>query len=405
MRINVKILKQELKKRQNRPIQEKWGMLISDRRKQKQWSQNELAEGICSVSYLSRLENGLVNPKEEIITKLFDKLWLSWPNDQVNTWALKEITRCILYKEKIEDVSTYLQHDGFNSLLIVIGYNVYIKNYSEALKIYEWLKPYIKLLSEEEVNYLLIFLVIISFVNHHYVDSFEIVDLINQPDIADYNLELLKRIYLAKNGLLLNKIAIINSDYPDIIDDLRNCLLFGQADDLQKAFLLYYARYQSADKIKKKLDMLGTIDQRLYDYILGKAYFHNRMYEQAIKIAANYYQSDKDFWFLVIRTLNVLDDKKSIKILISQMHKFKLSEGKKLLIEIYKNKHFEDDKKYIKFLRYRLLENEIFVDEYEILAEVSYEASDAFKKNFMYKESNLVNQVILPKIKSMVFYN
>ena len=404
MKIDVSKLRQELDKRESWKIQEKWGSLIQDKRKQKNWSLNELADGICSPSYLSRIENGLTTPSENLITRLLDKLWLNWTDDQINIWVLREITKGILYGIQIDESFNNLQYDDFNSLVVVIGYNVYNKNYADAIKAYNWLRSYIMFLSDEGRNYLLLFLSILSFKTHNYVNAFDIIELINLKDNEDDNLTYLQRIIRVKSGLLLNKIAIIHSDYPDIIDDLRNDGLIEQSDSLQKAFLLYFARYQSVDKIKKKLEKMETIDERSYDYILGKAYFYNKDYEEAIKIAAKYYQTDKDFWFLVLRTLNILDDTDSIKVLISHMHKFNLSKGKKFLVELYQNKHFQDDKRFLKFLRYNLLENEIFIEEYEILTEVTYEASDAFKKYFMYKESNQVSQTILPKLKNMVFY-
>lgn len=50
------------------------GMNIEYERNRLSWSQEGLCKGICSVSYLSKIENGVVNPSLEIIDLLYKRL-------------------------------------------------------------------------------------------------------------------------------------------------------------------------------------------------------------------------------------------------------------------------------------------------------------------------------------------
>lgn len=50
------------------------GVILKNLRKQKAFSQKQLAEGICSVEYISKIENGKKNPSPDIISKLFHRL-------------------------------------------------------------------------------------------------------------------------------------------------------------------------------------------------------------------------------------------------------------------------------------------------------------------------------------------
>lgn len=50
------------------------GMLIAYERLKRNWSQAGLCEGICSVSYLSKIEKGISTPSEEIIQLLLKRL-------------------------------------------------------------------------------------------------------------------------------------------------------------------------------------------------------------------------------------------------------------------------------------------------------------------------------------------
>lgn len=53
-----------------------FGLVINRERLLKNWSQEELCHGICTVSYLSRIETGKADPSDEILHLLFDRLGL-----------------------------------------------------------------------------------------------------------------------------------------------------------------------------------------------------------------------------------------------------------------------------------------------------------------------------------------
>ncbi len=50
------------------------GNIIKELRKKKNFSQKQLAEGICSIEYISKIENNKKNPSTEIASKLLAKL-------------------------------------------------------------------------------------------------------------------------------------------------------------------------------------------------------------------------------------------------------------------------------------------------------------------------------------------
>ena len=54
-----------------------YGQWIRTERMRRGWSQEELCKGICTVSYLSRIESGKAEPSEDTLRLLMDKLELS----------------------------------------------------------------------------------------------------------------------------------------------------------------------------------------------------------------------------------------------------------------------------------------------------------------------------------------
>ena len=52
------------------------GFLIYRERMRRNWSQAGLCKGICTVSYLSKIETGKSEPSDEILRLLLDRLGL-----------------------------------------------------------------------------------------------------------------------------------------------------------------------------------------------------------------------------------------------------------------------------------------------------------------------------------------
>ena len=52
------------------------GLIIYRTRIQRNWSQAGLCEGICTVSYLSKIETGKAEPSGEVLQLLLDRLGL-----------------------------------------------------------------------------------------------------------------------------------------------------------------------------------------------------------------------------------------------------------------------------------------------------------------------------------------
>lgn len=69
------------------------GALIRALRLEKNWSQETLARGICSVSYLSKIEQGKAEPDESIYELIFKKLDLHWQESSAH-----DILREALYE-------------------------------------------------------------------------------------------------------------------------------------------------------------------------------------------------------------------------------------------------------------------------------------------------------------------
>ena len=66
------------------------GLLIRRERLRRDWSQEGTCQGICAVSYLSKVEQGKAQASEEVLRALFDRLELPWERSAAEADALAE---------------------------------------------------------------------------------------------------------------------------------------------------------------------------------------------------------------------------------------------------------------------------------------------------------------------------
>lgn len=93
------------------------GLLIRKRRQEREWSQAALCNGICAVSYLSKIEQGKAESSPEVLNLLFRRLDIQWQEDpafcrEATEWFeeyydrlfsgedLQDMTRELLLREK-----------------------------------------------------------------------------------------------------------------------------------------------------------------------------------------------------------------------------------------------------------------------------------------------------------------
>lgn len=132
------------------------GYLIRRERLAQNLSQEGLAKGICAVSYLSKIEQGLVEPGQEIIDRLFAALHIDFVRDpQLEKEAERQLAQFFFLREA--DVPCEEQHLFFKEyeqqLLrseFALSYSVYLmcleadRNDQDAVKTrFEKLKPFL----------------------------------------------------------------------------------------------------------------------------------------------------------------------------------------------------------------------------------------------------------------------
>lgn len=337
------------------------GQIIRTERRKLSISQKQLAEGICSTSYLSKIENGQAVFNDDIIKMLFERLEIKYEPQKLN---LKEQNNILLkYHEQIyQEKNPLILKSIIKSIKVKISQLSYIdmdigvsirlfelrlfclnRQYSDAKKVLEELHPKLK-----KANLLnnIIFLV--------YSAQYYLLN--HSSKLAFYNME--------------KVLSIINNSTPNWLKGYTyylTALSYNNLNDYPKA--LYYAQ-----KAIYYFEESFQYNRCIECYILiGISYIRLKDYENAEK---NLYKSEhlnhqignKKLLSNIWHNLAVLFQKKyqfdySIKIFyktLSLKHTEKLESVMNTSIQLakvyYKNKEYTKCK--------TILNNQKFTDIY-----------------------------------------
>lgn len=258
----------------------------------------DVASGICSISYLSRVENNQSFPSEDNLKLLFERLDLSYEEVKRNRDdnVFEEMIKKELTFDKtkvIDEISKIISLNAYTNIeldLLVLFGSILSKNYEEAKTILAKQEFNLELFNQKEmIFYLYLFSrylfetnqnkraysqikVLNSIVINNSVYKLAIYDL--SLDIAFvmgeneqvvrfyYLLDQTDNNYLFKNKLLLHKMKV-----------LAVCSTFNPQETIEE-FL----------KLKKMLNMHDPVIRKSYYYCLALVYLKNNSKQKCLEI-------------------------------------------------------------------------------------------------------------------------
>lgn len=139
----------------------KYGILLKRKRIEKKYTLEEVSQGICAPSYLSRIENNLVDVEEKYYVNLFKKFDIDFNKlKEVKEQEIyNELLKCYLLEEEniaVELISDALKTGYYMELeveLMLLYDNIIHGLFSEALNQILDLNEKIHLLIESEFNF------------------------------------------------------------------------------------------------------------------------------------------------------------------------------------------------------------------------------------------------------------
>ncbi len=177
-------------------MENNFGNLIKIERMRQEMKQAVLARGICSVSYLSKIENNQTSPSDEVLELLFERLELNVPlyhdfgeqakkiEKEINE-ILKDAILTRKDRGKQEQVIKYLNHpvvnqskDLYITLLLALGrFQIMPDGKGDYLKRIGWIED--QLSRENKLRYLTMKSLIL-FDQNDKEESFKLLEMLNR---------------------------------------------------------------------------------------------------------------------------------------------------------------------------------------------------------------------------------
>lgn len=248
---------------------------LKHKRKKLHMTLKELTDGICSISYVSKIENNKLVPDMHIMKMLCEKVNIDYDdlisNDQ--TLDLEKCIKCYFYHqyEEIEEAYHNL-HDKYffarNSLLKLIYY-LTVRKFEEALKEIKGLEEVKNTLSTYELLLLMICNIEYNILTYQFKAARRYIKVIQNVEIDD---QILKNFYLQQKFI----VAINLRDYHKIHEYYKQIKLVDfPFKNLFNIKLLYIEAFAEND------DALNALNDVKYDY-LPEEYYEEFYYSKCL---------------------------------------------------------------------------------------------------------------------------
>ena len=270
------------------------GFLIRQQRLQRGLSQEALCKGICAVSYLSKIEQGIGNPSPAILQRLLEKLQISYNTNEEqlkqakamldgyfdkyfhSETAEKETTYLKLHQREMENSELHLSWHLFNlfSLIQRHGKNAPVCHQEVAYlaRFYDYM----------ETDQLFLYYVGAGLVESD--DQLEMLRLAETIRPISFVRQSMAEVYYSRKNYM-DAISAADRAYATAAEEgslpilLWSSYLLGAcyANFNDLSFMLRF--YKRAKELSRGYD--ASISS-LIDYNIGTAYVEHRHYEEAI---------------------------------------------------------------------------------------------------------------------------
>jgi len=395
--------RKECKLYESKPL----GSAIKFKRKAMKMTLEEGSEGICSVSYLSKIENNLIELGDQFLDPLVERFGLENLYDsQDNNFEkdMEEIIEHLTYNTKPERdmLFEYVDRIDYQAQLIQMGYNI-IFGYDEiAWQSFNDLKMYIPNLEDQEFTLFLILSSIYLYRHNQHSEAFEILILAPKFEDLKQRSVLLLLKWRLLNAFRMHKMSEVFTNYPIYVNMLVDIEHFNLLQDIRNEYIQFEAYYRHPENIEDSLSKMHTLSKKEKDYVLAKSLFFHRRYQEVIRLGRSYYKNSSQWLILYLISLDNEHKHNDLKLLLTQTNDLKdTCNTSQLLISHLQHKYSGDKEQLLNYLRRTILGIKNLTDEYHILDYLMVDSQQLFSSLQLYKEAVQVTKSYLPRLKTL----
>lgn len=306
------------------------GPEIKKRRKQLSKTQDEISEGICCVSYLSKVENNLITPNSSYISDIMERMDIH--NTTIFTTDIYEkylnaLTKDLFYHEtKISELiyNKIKSYDiSYLGDLLRFMYYVNKENNEEAKKILDNLFILKENMEEKDLEVFIVYLAQYYDNSRMYFECGRVLQILLTFDCKNKYEQGVIALLKVKADLKLERYFSLRKH---IHDYEMICLEKSAYKNIEMAKRFYYLSLLFCNESKKfteeiKTDLKYNKDTLLRAY--GLLLFHKEL--DAIELLSGVKEKSFDYYILLMRCYDLLFDRYKIKKIIQEFKTLDLS--------------------------------------------------------------------------------
>lgn len=409
MHIHISFLKKQLSKRKEQKLYElkPIGSAIRYKRIEMGLTLEEASEGICSISYLSKLENNQIMPSPRFMVLLNERFSIqdSFESDLLQYEDDKsKIVLDLLLENPMDHfvLQPYQYREDYQAYLIQMAHAISLKQYDEAIKKYHYLRGYVVNLMDDELNIFFILTSILLYHHHHFSESYNLLLLAPELDQSAFEkLNMLKQKMKLYNAFRMNKMAEIQMNYHGYIDQLLEHHYYQLLSKMKIEHTTYEASYLNPHIIHKSIQKMNQFSDIDKAYIHAKSYYHQGDYKKVYELTKSNYHVDSDWLSLYLMTLDKLHETEIIKQMTEIENELNTCVKSKIIMNHLRHKYLNNKDELLHYLRTYILGYNHISDDYDLLDYLMIDAQYLFSKHQFYKEAALVTMTMLPRLKTL----
>lgn len=376
------------------------GSFIKRKRKELNVTQDEISNGICSISYLSKIENNQIVPNDYYVKEIMERLEIE---DDVYSKSIKDkeyigaTIRSFFYMDDEAMIMLYDEIKDIKHNIIInlckLGYTVYF-NKDDDNQYVMMLEHLTNNMTNLELKIYLYFSTLFFIQHEKYKVALELV-VLNSKVRADN--ELLEAMFSEVSYYVKQRLLIKNCSS----EDYSNAMTIYQKHHNVKRIIslaLYKALHLSKENPKKAMNVLNTIKvnllskdiKDLFYIIKSEILFNMSNYKDAsfylknISDTSNYYLKKMILLVMICKKEEDFETIKNIKDIVKSYKPKKSELRNKIHYHFLIQESKESQKEY---LREVAIPFSIKVEDYDSLYMYTNEVMDICSETSRYKEA------------------
>jgi transcriptional regulator with XRE-family HTH domain len=399
MKINVSEMIYQIHKRGERLEEHPIGSRLKYKRKKLDLTLEEGSENICSVSYLSKVENNLIKPTPKYIKLLKEKYMMEDEEEKCRNYDqdLHEMME-VFFKQTTYAKKHNRPYEDYQQFMLSYGYFVLTNQFEKSHELFLDMMLFIPNLPIKSLNFLLALTARVLYHDLRFSDAISMLKLMNVEN-QDMITILIQQKWMMRNAIKLNRFLLFEKIYPLYIENLISQQLFNEIPMIK---LERNLMYQSLSLIQKHMKETDKINKEAnFKTLLVKGFYETNHYDQVIKLTKDNLNDVTSLYYYVL-SIEKLNQISRLKQLLSNITVDKSKSPEVyLMIKHLKYKYVANKEEQLKYLRNDILGYGHLTDEINVLYMIMMDAFKLFQHHHFYKEATQVINKFLPMMNQL----